>query len=178
MFLYKIWNCYFKLKVNLKHSGSISRSTYLEYVNFDHWEGTSLYNNKLYQTGSKSLIKNRPRTQFNPFWTHVRSSDLEETQLTLEHEIWMARDKSRRTWFLRKFQIDMSGSSWWAIKRYKLGHENPLNLVLAICEFLTSHTCHSHISHIYYRTCSFMVWLIINYAGFLYVVHRQVFTNG
>ena len=111
----------------------------------------------------KSLIKNRPRTQFNPFWTHVRSSDLEETQLTLEHKIWMVRDKSRRTWFLRKFQIDMSGSSWWAIKRYNLGHENPLNLVLAICEFLTSHTCHSHISHIYYRTCSFMVWLIINY---------------
>ena len=34
----KIWNCYFKLKVNLKHSGSISRSTYLEYVIFDHWE--------------------------------------------------------------------------------------------------------------------------------------------
>ena len=111
----KIWNCYFKLKVNLKHSGSISRSTYLEYVIFDRnqlvnrgasfrWsfgphsalgsiESTTIFTThpslqqQIVSNRSKFLIKNRPRTQFNPFWTHVRSFDLEETQLTLEHEI-------------------------------------------------------------------------------------------
>ena len=70
----KIWNCYFKLKVNLKHLGSISRSTFLEYVIFGHWEGTSLYNNKLYQTDPNlwsKIYRGLSSTLFGLMWDHL-----------------------------------------------------------------------------------------------------------